>query len=277
MRGKDIIVESHRLADIFIVGERRPLVEADIDALARSIEAIGLRSPIWIRYVDFLNHPEEGELHGAFVLVAGRHRMEAMKRLGRETIDCIVFQGDEVAARKWEIAENLHRSDLTDLQRKEQIAEWIRLTDGAEKLAQHAPVSLGGRGKEGGINAAARDLGIERTEAQRAVKVASISEQAKQAAISAHLDNNQSALLKIAASQPAEQVEKVRQLAAERDARRASRSTVTVPLAADPISDEDAVEKQLAKLNAAWNAAGPEARQRFRDQLDAPIMDRRHA
>lgn len=276
MRGKDIIVESHRLADIFIVGERRPLVEADIDALARSIEAIGLRSPIWIRYVDLLDHPEEGELHGAFVLVAGRHRMEAMKRLGREMIDCIVFQGDEVAARKWEIAENLHRSDLTDLQRKEQIAEWIKLTATDNTKAQLAPSHSGGRPNQG-INEAVRELGIERTEAQRAVKVASISEQAKQAAISAHLDNNQSALLKIAASQPAEQVEKVRQLAAERDARRASRSTVTVPLAADPISDEDAVEKQLAKLIAAWNAAGPEARQRFRDQLDAPIMDRRHA
>lgn len=275
MRGKDIIVESHRLADIFIVGERRPLVEADIDALARSIKSIGLRSPIWIRYVDFLNHPEEGELHGAFVLVAGRHRMEAMKRLGRESIDCIVFQGDEVAARKWEIAENLHRSDLTDLQRKEQIAEWIRLT-AQDKGAQVAPPG-GHQPHDKGIKAAVRDLGIKRDEAQRAVKVASISEQAKQAAISAHLDNNQSALLKIAASQPAEQVEKVRQLAAERDARRASRSTVTVPLAADPISDEDAVEKQLAKLNAAWNAAGPEARQRFRDQLDAPVMDRRHA
>ena len=275
MRGKDIIVESHRLADIFIVGERRPLVEADIDALARSIEAIGLRSPIWIRYVDLLDHPEEGELHGAFVLVAGRHRMEAMKRLGREMIDCIVFQGDEVAARKWEIAENLHRSDLTDLQRKEQIAEWIRLTD-TEVLSQVATKPSGGR-PVGGVRAAARDLGIDKDEAHRAVRVASISEPAKQAAISAHLDNNQSALLKVAASQPAEQVEKVRQLAAERDARRASRSTVTVPLAADPISDEDAVEKQLAKLNAAWNAAGPEARQRFRDQLDAPIMDRRHA
>lgn len=275
MRGKDIIVESHRLADIFIVGERRPLVEADIDALARSIEAIGLRSPIWIRYVDLLDHPEEGELHGAFVLVAGRHRMEAMKRLGREMIDCIVFQGDEVAARKWEIAENLHRSDLTDLQRKEQIAEWIRLTD-AEVLRQPDAKPCGGR-PEGGVRAAARELGLNEPEARRAVKVASISEQAKQAAISAQLDNNQSALLKIAASQPAEQVEKVRQLAAERDARRASRSTVTVPLAADPISDEDAVEKQLAKLNAAWNAAGREARQRFRDQLDAPIMDRRHA
>jgi hypothetical protein len=36
--------------------------------------------------------------------------------------------------------------------------------------------------KEGGINAASRDLGIERKEAQRAVKIAGLSDEAKQAA-----------------------------------------------------------------------------------------------
>jgi hypothetical protein len=50
-------------------------------------------------------------------------------------------------------------------ERAEHIAEWIRLT--GEKLAQVAPVSargiVEGRGNEGGVGAAVRDLGIERT------------------------------------------------------------------------------------------------------------------
>lgn len=53
------------------------------------------------------------------------------------------------------------------LERAEHIAEWMKLT--GEKLVQHEPVSAGGgRGNKGGIRAAERELGIDRTEAQRA-------------------------------------------------------------------------------------------------------------
>jgi ParB family chromosome partitioning protein len=70
------------------------------------------------------------------------------------------------------------------LERSEHIAEWVRLTDA--KPAQLAQVSAkGGRGIEGGLSAATRELGIDRTEAQRAVKVASIAPEAKAAAIAA--------------------------------------------------------------------------------------------
>lgn len=63
----------------------------------------------------------------------------------------------------------------------EHIAEWVRLTN--EKLAQVGPVSnKGGRGMESGTRAAARELGVERHEAQRAVKIDSITPEAKEAA-----------------------------------------------------------------------------------------------
>jgi ParB family chromosome partitioning protein len=56
-----------------------------------------------------------------------------------------------------------------------------------------------GHRPEGGINAATRDLGIERTEAQRSIKIDAIAPEARQAAIDAGLADNQPALLKIAA------------------------------------------------------------------------------
>lgn len=49
----------------------------------------------------------------------------------------------------------------------------------ANKLAQVAPVSKGGRGNESGVNKASRDLNIERTEVQRAVKIAALTPEAK--------------------------------------------------------------------------------------------------
>jgi len=88
-------------------------------------------------------------------------------------------------------------------------AEWIALTEAkqaAAKPAQVAPVSqrgrMEGRGNTGGINAATRDLGIERTQAQRSVKIASITPEAKAAARDLGIDDNQTKLLKVAAAAP---------------------------------------------------------------------------
>lgn len=73
-----------------------------------------------------------------------------------------------------------HRAELTALERSEQIAEWVELT--GEVIGQLAQKPSGGR-PEGGISAASRELGIDRTEAQRAVKVASLSPEAKAEAV----------------------------------------------------------------------------------------------
>jgi hypothetical protein len=52
---------------------------------------------------------------------------------------------------KADIAENLHRADLTVLERSEHVAEWVRLCDKRNKPSQVETVSIkGGRGKEGG-------------------------------------------------------------------------------------------------------------------------------
>jgi hypothetical protein len=84
-------------------------------------------------------------------------------------------------------------------ERADHIAEWVRLTEERMIPVQVAPDSpsatnpkAGGR-HESGINAAVRELGIDRTEAQRPVKIASIAPEARQAALDAGLDNNQSA------------------------------------------------------------------------------------
>ncbi|GAN55453.1 hypothetical protein [Tanticharoenia sakaeratensis] len=73
-------------------------------------------------------------------------------------------------------------------ERADHIAEWVRITE--NKLAHNEPVSRAkeGRGNTGGVRAAVRELGIERNEAQRAVKIAGISEEARAAADEAGRD-----------------------------------------------------------------------------------------
>jgi ParB family chromosome partitioning protein len=108
------------------------------------------------------------------------------------------FNRQSCAPRLWEIAENLHRADLSAMERAEQIAEYARLAKEkreSEKPAQLAPVS-GGRGNRGGDRQAARDLGLTRDEVRRAERVAAIAPEAKEAARKAGLGDNQSALLR---------------------------------------------------------------------------------
>lgn len=193
------------------VGDRlRSTVDpARVASLAESIKAIGLLTPITYRTL-----PEvviDGEtIHDVPSLITGRHRLEACKLLGLETIPCIEIDAGDIDAQLWEIAENLHRAELTALQRDEHIAKWIELSDA--KLAQVEPVS-GGRGKTGGTRAAARELGIEKEDARRAVKTASLTDEAKAAAKEEGLDDNRTALLEAAKAAPAQQAGVIRDYA----------------------------------------------------------------
>jgi hypothetical protein len=178
-----------QLNQIEIPPTARPYNAIAVVELSRSIAAIGLQSA-----------PTVIEREGRFVLVAGRHRIEALKMLHVESVLVRLVDFDDIEARMWTISENLFRAELTVGQRAEQVAEYAKLAAAKHdevKPGQVAQVS-GGRGKEGGDSLAARDLGITREEVRRAKTIAALPEQTKQAARDAGLDDNQSALLKAA-------------------------------------------------------------------------------
>jgi ParB-like chromosome segregation protein Spo0J len=187
------------LAEIDVGPRRRAIDEKKMQEFAESIAAVGLKTPITVRRED-----------RRWKLVVGLHRLVAARRLGWHEIQAVIMVGSERDARLWEIAENLHRAELTVLERAEHVAEWIKLTE-AEVSAQVAPKPQGGR-PEGGIRAAARELGIERTDARRAITIASIMPEAKESARKAGMDDNQSRLLEIAAQPIEQQVKKVAEI-----------------------------------------------------------------
>jgi ParB family chromosome partitioning protein len=187
-------VERIAIDDVVIPAERRVRNEEMIAVIAASMNKVGQLSPIIVR-------------RATKELVAGRTRIESARLLGRTDIDCIYSDGDDVRARLEEIAENLHRGDLTVLDRSEQTAEWVKLTDVAS-------VS----GPQGGTAKAARELpvpgkteGARRKDMERALKIAGISAEAKSLVRDSGLEDNQSALLAIASAKtPEEQIEKAR-------------------------------------------------------------------
>ena len=74
------------------------------------------------------------------------------------------------------------KAELPQMERDKLVAEWERLVGQEDKVAQVGPVSLGGRGNKSGVREASRQLGLSRQDVERAIKVASITPEAQQAA-----------------------------------------------------------------------------------------------
>ena len=220
------------LADIAVLPNRlRQVDDADAQMLAESIKEVGLRSPITVR-PDELNR-------GKYVLLTGAHRLRAYELANWTAIPSFVREGiNEERAELEEIAENLHRRDLDELEHSEQLARWVEIVSSDDKsyrddantpaakaneaaaLAPSSPSSnKGGKGNKGGINEAARSLpGVTRTGAQRAVKIAGLTKEAKAAAKKLGLSDNQKVLLATAKIDGAEaQVEHLNSIVTEKN------------------------------------------------------------
>lgn len=228
-----------KIEDIKVGARLRPNTNpTTVASIAASIEKLGLQNPISVYFAD--NWEIDGEMFDCVpVLVAGNNRREALLSLGPKYAfaDCVVFD-DVNTARLWEISENLHRSDLTALERDEHIAEWIERTQkkiegDTDDIQSSQAVTIeskrhDGKGHrhESGINAAARELGVNRMDAHRAVKVAALAPEAKAIAREAGLDTNRAALLAVSKeTTPEAQVAKVAEIAARKAQPRAKRDS----------------------------------------------------
>lgn len=98
----------------------RPLIAASIDALAESIGNIGLIQPITVVP---LTRVHDGQRVQAFRLVAGHHRVAAMRKIGWSECAARVLPQETtaLAAELMEIDENLCRAELSAAQRAKAI------------------------------------------------------------------------------------------------------------------------------------------------------------
>ncbi len=132
--------ESFIVSDIRVGEDRRVIDPKTVEALAKSIEDIGLQTPITVWTVD-----HNGDSHSAVHLVAGLHRLEAYKKLGIKLIEAFRTSGGELDRELWQIDENLMRSDLTPGERASHTSRRGKIIKARKKLsAKLANNSKGG-------------------------------------------------------------------------------------------------------------------------------------
>jgi ParB family chromosome partitioning protein len=133
-------IQPIRVESILVDGRLRKLRESVVAELMESIRQVGLIHPILIRRPD--NHLVPH-------LVAGWHRLEAVRRLGWQEVPCCTLESDDAQAELNEIDENLARADLTPAERAAHVGRRKELYEAAhpETKTGGAPGAGRGRGK----------------------------------------------------------------------------------------------------------------------------------
>lgn len=93
---------------------RRDFDEEELFSLSKSIKENGLIQPIAVR--------RAGK---GFELIAGERRLRAMKMLGEERIDAVVYDLSNEDSAVWALIENLERAQLSPFDEAEAIAKLI--------------------------------------------------------------------------------------------------------------------------------------------------------
>lgn len=258
--------QSIAVKDVDAKTRLRPVDPAYVDMLAENIRQCGhLRQPIEVRKV------KKG-----WQLIAGGHRLAAVTQLGWDTVEAVVFEGSDAAAKLAEIDENLIRHDLNPLDRAVFLAQRQELY-----LLLHPETQAGiagGKARQGSANdrmsfadETATKCGLDKRTIQRAVMIArNLPADIRAAIAGTDVARKQSELLALVKVDPALRAAVVTEI----QSGRATSVAAAVLAVRGGVRDDatPATEAQVAALRKAWDRAGKVA---IRAWVDLMVADNR--
>lgn len=138
------------IEDIFIGSRHRQPDMKKVEEIARSISEVGLMNAPAVCIRDDVVMDDGTKSDRVPVLIYGRHRLLAMQALGRETVECIVHDVDDLHAELMEIDENLARSELSPAEEAAHIRRrqelWEDINGPAKAAGARAANASMGRG-----------------------------------------------------------------------------------------------------------------------------------
>ena len=219
---------------------RRAIDPEYVNRLAESIAEVGLLNPITVA-VDEVGH----------ILIAGAHRLAAVRQLGWDEVACVVSDAEGLRAELATIDENLIRNELTKLEQGEALE---RRDEILTELGERAKVGQG-RPKENGDNLSplkttediAKEVGLgKKTAKRRKAVIRKISKKTRDAIRKTDAADNQKELEKLA-KLTAEQQTAVAELMSRNEAK-----SVAVALRKIRAEEQQALGAEM-KTNPASN------------------------
>ncbi len=241
-------VERIPLADIAVGKRWREPTAEQVQTLRDSIRGNGLLVPIGVRLNEKGRNGASSQ--ASWILVHGATRLAAADKEGWRDIEAQILEGSDAEFEMAELAENLHRGELTMLQRDMQFARYVELC-ASEGILRGDRAKIGRGRPEGGLRAAARTLGLAESTARDAMKAANMTPSAAAVVDKLGLADNPTAYRSIADEPTTRaQIAKAREIVAKRKARPPKPATKSLRI-------------QLAALVAAWKKAKSQARKEF--------------
>lgn len=272
------------------VGERlRDLGEGAVADLMVSIQETGLIQPILLRPLE----REDGEI--GLRLVVGLHRLEAHRRLGRDTIRARVVQMSDLDAQQAEIDENLIRHDVVGWPRSVFVAR--RAAIYAERNPE-AACDVGAEGSRGRGRPRKDQFVIPATKSPRHIPVlmgflAEVADETGLARNTLQVDAQIWAALhpfdaQIRALPIARDTRALKQVAAQPPERRAAvidalsngtaqdvTAAITIAMGRNPSNaPQNPVDDTLKAFRKLWGSASPSARDAILDDLAGRSLPR---
>lgn len=113
------MIEQIDINRVFVREDARKTDEAAVRGLIDSIREVGIINPLRVRSARRMVNGVEDD---AYEVTAGAHRLRAARKLGMETVPCLVVNDDDLHAELAMIDENLCRADLSPAERAKQTA-----------------------------------------------------------------------------------------------------------------------------------------------------------
>ncbi|MGO1161705.1 ParB N-terminal domain-containing protein [Brucella sp. C7-11G] len=249
------------LKDIFIGERARPVDEEHAVAIAASMADRGLINPITVRPTPAANGGKT-----PYTLVAGGHRYRGGEINGWEEIDAIVVSADAAEAQMMEISENLFRNELTALDRAIFVMKFREIHEEKFGKIQRGGDQKSNRHDEGLIFTPGRQLsarvqerfGFGGSTYERATRIGQKLHPAlRQAVRGTDIENDQKALLKLAAMPETQQAGIAAALKFEPDLKKVL--DMDKPAKAQPDADTIAFDA----LKRGWEKASEDVRALF--------------
>ena len=248
----------------------REVSDKQVEALMASIGDVGLLNPITVYPRKVI---EAGISVDGYGLVAGAHRLGAVRRLGHTEIAAQIVTMGELERQIAECDENLCGSVLSPGEKARFTARRKEAYEALHPEARHGGATAN---KDANLASFADDQAAKTGASKRSVqRDAERGQQVCQEALDILKGTKADTgvvLDHLKDMTPEQQV-----IAAKDEVNRRAdklKGTPKAPKVADaPESDEAALERQVAALMAAWNKAAPDARRDFLSRIDTPVMD----